>query len=125
MVSGARESRGGLARFRREALPVIRITVQPQATVPVVVIDGWLAEGDLDELARTRDRLGEGVALRLGGLESCDAAGLRFLQDWLQAGAVLETASLFLRAVLTGTAAERSTADSPARQATRATLFQA
>ncbi len=96
---------------------MIRITVHPPATAPVVVIDGWLAEGDLDELTRTRTRVIEGVALRLGGLESCDATGVRFLQDWLQAGAVLETASPFLRAVLTGTASERSPQDNPTRQA--------
>jgi hypothetical protein len=95
-------------------LAVIRITVQTQASAPVVVIDGWLAEGDLDELTRTRRRVSEGAALRLGGLESCDAAGLRFLQDWLQAGAVLETASPFLRAVLTGQSSERAPQESPA-----------
>jgi hypothetical protein len=103
---------------------VIRITVQPPATAPVVVIDGWLVEGDLDEVARTRQRLSGGVALRLGGLESCDAAGQRFLQDWLQAGAALETASPFLRAVLTGTASERSAQGSPARPSTQATLLR-
>jgi hypothetical protein len=94
-------------------LTVIRITIQAQASAPVVVVDGWLVEGDLDELTRTRSRVSEGAALRLGGLEFCDAAGVRFLQDWLQAGAVLKTASPFLWAVLTATAAERSAQGNP------------
>ena len=66
----------------------------------MVTIEGWLTAADLRAIRRVRRSVRGVVALDLGGLDACAEDGIRLLQDWLDAGARLNTATPFLRMVL-------------------------
>lgn len=79
---------------------MIRITTYHQPSHTMVTIEGRLTAADLRAIRRVRQAVHGAVALDLGGLDACARDGIRLLQDWLDAGARLETATPFLRMVL-------------------------
>ncbi|MDS4022958.1 MAG: hypothetical protein RKR03_21005 [Candidatus Competibacter sp.] len=79
---------------------MIRITIHPELSHTVVTIDGQLTAADFPEVRRARESIGGAVALDLDGLDASARAGIRLLQDWLDAGACLDAATPFLRMVL-------------------------
>ncbi len=93
---------------------MIRITTRHEPAHTLVVIDGRLTVADLRAIRRVRKSVGGAVALDLGGLEACAKDGIRLLQDWLDAGARLNTATPFLRMVLQDRKAPNSRAEPPA-----------
>ena len=92
---------------------MIRITTRPEPARTLVVIDGRLTAADLRAIRRVRKSVAGAVALDLGGLDACAKDGIRLLQDWLDAGARLNTATPFLRMVLQDRKAPDSRAESP------------
>lgn len=89
---------------------MIRITTHHEPSHTLVIIDGQLTTADLRAIRRVRKAVSGAVALDLGGLDTCARAGIRLLQDWLDAGARLDVATPFLRMVLH----DRKTRDSRA-----------
>ncbi|MRS02090.1 hypothetical protein EG832_02485 [bacterium] len=79
---------------------MIRITTQKEHDVTVVIIDGQMTEEDLPEIIQVRASLNGAVALNLSELTSVPSKGIRLLRDWIDAGARLQDASLFLRMIL-------------------------
>ena len=79
---------------------MIRITTHYELSRTVVTIDGQLTTADFPEVRRARESVSGGVALDLAGLDTCARDGIRLLQDWLDAGARLDTATPFLRMML-------------------------
>lgn len=79
---------------------MIRITTQPQGSGTAVIVDGWVAETDLEELQRVRHSVVGRVALRLAGVGTCVPQGISLFQAWLDDAARLENASPFLDMVL-------------------------
>jgi hypothetical protein len=79
---------------------MIRITTQNEHGCTVVIIDGQVKPEDLPEINRVRMAQSGEVALNLGGVASCAAEGVLLLRDWLDAGAQLRDATLFLRMIL-------------------------
>ena len=79
---------------------MIRITTRHEPVRAVVTIDGRLTVADLRAIRQVRKSMGGMVTLDLGGLDACAEDGIRLLQDWLDAGAQLNTATPFLRMVL-------------------------
>ena len=79
---------------------MIRITTQQEQFRTVVIIDGQVEEADVSEIQRVRTSLTGAVALQLSGVSGCVAAGVRFLREWLAAGATLQDATLYLRMIL-------------------------
>ena len=79
---------------------MIRITTQQEKPHTVITIDGQLTTADLGEIRRFRNSVPVHVVLRLGGLNVCADDGIRLLQDWLHAGAQLDSANPFLRMIL-------------------------
>jgi hypothetical protein len=75
---------------------MIRISTHTDSTRTVVTVEGWLTEGDLEELRRVRGSLAGEVELRLAGLEARSEEGLGLLREWLDSGARLATASPYL-----------------------------
>jgi hypothetical protein len=82
---------------------MIRITTQQEQGCTVVIIDGQVTAEDLPEIERVRSAQSGDVTLKLGGVTSCAAVGVRLLRDWLAAGAQLRDATLFLRMILEDT----------------------
>ena len=82
---------------------MIRITTQNEHGCTVVIIDGQVKPEDLPEINRVRMAQSGEVALNLGGVASCAAEGVLLLRDWLDAGARLRDATLFLRMILEDT----------------------
>ena len=79
---------------------MIRITTRQEQECTVVIIDGQVAEADVAEIRRVRSSLVGAVVLSLGGVTGCVSEGVRFLREWLDAGARLRDATLFLRMIL-------------------------
>jgi len=79
---------------------MIRITTQKEQGVTVVIIDGEATAEDVSEIRQTRSSLTGKVVLKLSGLSSCSDEGIRMLSDWINAGARLQEANLYLRMVL-------------------------
>lgn len=79
---------------------MIRISTRNEPSRAVVTIDGRLTASDLGEVVKLRQSLQGAVVLEVGGLDACDDDSLRFLRDWLDAGAQLGSATPFLRMVL-------------------------
>lgn len=79
---------------------MICITTMQADSYTVITIDGWITRSDLAEIERVRDSIRGKVVLKLGGLETCGADGIRLLSRWLHCGARLETANPFLRMIL-------------------------
>ena len=80
---------------------MIRITTQKEQGVTVIIIDGQATAEDVPEIRQTRSSLTGKVVLKLSGLSSCSDEGIRILHDWINAGARLQEANLYLRMVLT------------------------
>jgi hypothetical protein len=79
---------------------MIRITTQKEQGYTVVIIDGQATAEDVPEIRQTRSSLTGKVVLKLSGLSSCSDEGIRILHDWINAGARLQEANLYLRMVL-------------------------
>jgi hypothetical protein len=79
---------------------MIRITTQKEKNSTVVTIDGQVAESDLGEIRRVRKSVTGAVLLNLRGLDACAVGGVRFLREWLDAGARLQSATPFLEMLL-------------------------
>ena len=79
---------------------MIRITTQKEQGVTVIIIDGQATAEDVPEIRQTRSSLTGKVVLKLSGLSSCSDEGIRILHDWINAGARLQEANLYLRMVL-------------------------
>jgi len=79
---------------------MIRITTQKERRHTVVIIDGQATAEDVAEIRQTRSSLTGKVVLKLSGLSSCSDEGIRILHDWINAGARLQEANLYLRMVL-------------------------
>lgn len=90
---------------------MIRITVHHEPSRTVITIDGRLTAADFSEIRRVRQSIQGVVALDLGGLDACAKDGIGLLQDWLDAGARLDTATPFLRMVLQDRKAQDATFD--------------
>lgn len=82
---------------------MIRITTQQEQDGTVIMIDGQVQAADLPEIKRVRMAQAGAVALKLGGVTSCTSDGVQLLRDWLDAGAQLRNATLFLRMILEDT----------------------
>ena len=79
---------------------MIRITTLQEHDSTVVIIDGHVTDADVSEIQRIRTALPGTVILSLGGMSTCVAEGVRVLRDWLDSGARLRDATLFLRMIL-------------------------
>ena len=82
---------------------MICITTQQEQGGIVIIIDGQIQAADLPEIKRVRMAQAGAVALQLGGVTSCTADGVQLLREWLDAGAQLRDATLFLRMILEDT----------------------
>jgi len=82
---------------------MIRITIQQEQGCTVVIIDGQVMAADVSEIKRVRMAQTGAVTLKLGGVTSCAADGILLLRDWLDTGAQLRDATLFLRMILEDT----------------------
>lgn len=79
---------------------MIRISTHQEQGCTVVIIDGQVSEADEAEIQRVRSSLTGEVVLKLAGLTACTDDGVKVLQSWLDEGARLQDATLFLRMVL-------------------------
>ena len=79
---------------------MIRITTRQEQECTVVIIDGHVADADVPEIRRVRSSLAGAVVLSLGGVTGCVSEGVWLLREWLDAGARLRDATLFLRMIL-------------------------
>jgi len=79
---------------------MIRITTKQEQDCTIVIIDGQIAAADVAEIRQVRVALDGAVVLNLGGVTRCVAEGVRLLRDWLDAGAQLRNANLFMRMIL-------------------------
>jgi hypothetical protein len=78
---------------------MIRITTS-EGNHTLVTIDGQMTKSDLQEIQRVRKSVKGTALLNLVGVHECAAGGVRVLQAWLEAGAVLQDATPFLRMLL-------------------------
>ena len=83
---------------------MIRITVQDSQSGTIVRIDGRMDREDLQEVKQVRASLTGSVSLNLEGLITCPPEGLRELRLWLDDGAHLQDANLYMRLLLEPTA---------------------
>ena len=79
---------------------MIRISVYPDKNGTIVSIDGRMADEDLAEVRQVRASLTGDVYLNLGGLLTCSPEGFRELRSWLDVGAHLHEATLYVRMML-------------------------
>jgi len=79
---------------------MIRISVYPDKNGTIVCIDGRMAGEDLAEVRHVRASLTGDVYLNLGGLLICPPEGFRELRSWLDAGALLQEATQYVRMML-------------------------
>jgi hypothetical protein len=79
---------------------MIRITTQKKQGYAVVTIDGQATAEDTTEIRQTRSSLTDKVVLNLAGLSSCSDEGIEILRDWLDKGARLQDANLYIRMIL-------------------------
>ena len=79
---------------------MIRITTQQEQGYTVVIIDGLVEVEDLAEILRVRTSLTGEVVLNLRGVAACVDEGVHILRAWLDAGAGLQDATLYLRMIL-------------------------
>jgi hypothetical protein len=79
---------------------MIRITTQKEQDYTLVTIDGQALAEDVTEIQQVRSSLTGDVVLNLSGLSSCSDEGIQILHDWLETGARLQKATLYLRMVL-------------------------
>lgn len=89
-----------LARDKRIVPDVIRITTHTEAKLTIVTIDGQVEESDVKAIRRARNSVSGAVHLNLRGLDACALGGIRFLRDWLEAGAKLQNATPFMEMIL-------------------------
>jgi hypothetical protein len=82
---------------------MIRITSQHQQNETIVNIDGDMIDTDVPEVRQAQTALTGPVALNLSDLTACSREGVSVLQEWLDSGARLLDATLYLRMVLNST----------------------
>ena len=79
---------------------MFRITTRKRDKATWVTLDGRLEDADIDEVNRAFSSVVGPVELNLSDLESCSAAMVRELRRWLDAGVRLNSATPFLRMLL-------------------------
>lgn len=85
---------------------MFRITTRKREKATWITLDGRLEDSDIDEVNRAFSSVTGPVELNLSDLESCSAAMVRELRRWLDAGVRLNSATPFLRMLLSITPEE-------------------
>ena len=79
---------------------MFRITTHKKGDLTVVILDGRLADSDVEEIRRVLSSVEKPAELSLRGLEICDESAVEELRHWIAEGFTIQGASPFIRMLL-------------------------